>query len=89
MTVRTTKTTVTFMHPFTLVDMDEVLPAGTYDVDTDEELLEGVSFEAYRRVRTLVYLPLKPGNSDLVRTLTIDPEALDSAIERDNASNAL
>ncbi len=85
MAVRTTKSTVTFASPFTLADMSEVLPAGTYDVETDEERLEGVSFEAYRRVQTLIHLPVKPGDRELTRTLTIDPNALDDALERDNA----
>src|ERR1700724_632699 len=39
MTVRTTSKTVTFMHPFSLTGTDEVQPAGTYTVETDEELL--------------------------------------------------
>jgi hypothetical protein len=37
MTVRTTSKTVTFMHPFNLSGADEVQPAGTYTVETDEE----------------------------------------------------
>jgi len=85
MAVRTTKSTVTFASSFTLADMGEVLPAGTYDVETDEELLEGVSFEAYRRVQTLIHLPVKSGNPDISRTLMIDPNVLDDALERDNA----
>jgi hypothetical protein len=40
MTVRTTSKTVTFMHPFILTGTDEVQPAGTYTVETDEELLQ-------------------------------------------------
>ena len=31
---------VTFTHPFNLSGVDEVQPAGTYTVETDEELLE-------------------------------------------------
>ena len=56
MTTRTSKKTVTFAHPFTLCDYEEVFQPGTYDVETDEERLEGVSFEAYRRVQTLGHL---------------------------------
>jgi len=40
MTVRTTSKTVTFRHPFNLTGTDEVQPAGTYTVETDEELLQ-------------------------------------------------
>jgi hypothetical protein len=36
--------TVTFRRPFTVTGVDEVQPAGTYMVETDEELLEDLSF---------------------------------------------
>jgi hypothetical protein len=38
MTVRTTSKMVTFMRPFSLSETDELHPAGTYTVETDEEL---------------------------------------------------
>jgi hypothetical protein len=50
MTTRTSNKTVTFRRPFVLGGFDEVLPAGAYCVETDEELLEGMSFPAYRRI---------------------------------------
>jgi hypothetical protein len=40
-TIRTTRSQVTFARPFTLAEMDAPLPPGTYDVDTDEEVIEG------------------------------------------------
>ena len=86
MAIRTTKTTVTFAQPFVLGDFDEVLPPGTYNVETDEELLEGLSFHAYRRILTLIHLPKKSGHPGLSRTLTIDPNELDAALKRDEAS---
>jgi hypothetical protein len=87
MTVRTTKKSVTFAKPFTLGDFDEVLPPGTYDVETDEELLEGLSFQAYRRILTLIHLPAKSGQLGHSRTLTVDPNELDLALKRDTASD--
>ncbi len=86
MTTRTTTMTVTFTQPVILGDLDEVLPPGTYEVETDEELLEGLSFDAYRRVLTLIHLPAKSGHRGSSRTLTIDPKVLDAALERDAAS---
>ena len=86
MTVRTTKKTVTFANSFTLGDFDEVLAPGTYDVETDEELLEGLSFNAYRRILTLIHLPAKSGNPGHSQTLTIDPNELGAALKRDAAS---
>lgn len=89
MTVRTTKTTVTFAQPFVLAGHEELLPAGTYEVETDEERLEGLSFHAYRRILTLIHLPTKLGHRGLARTLTIDPEALDAALRREALSGAV
>ena len=60
MTMRTTSRTVTFIHPFNLSGMDEEQPAGTYTVETDEELLQTSSLPAYKRVSTLMRLPSRP-----------------------------
>ena len=87
MTVRTTKSTVTFANAFMLGDFDEMLPPGQYDVEIDEELLEGLSFDAYRKVLTLVHLPAKSGHPSLSRTLTINPGELDAALTRDAAAS--
>jgi hypothetical protein len=84
MTLRTTRTTVTFSHPFTLKGADCVLPAGDYRVLTDEELLDGLSFPAYRRVATLIFsLVARP---DAPAMFTIDPEDLAAALERDRVA---
>jgi len=85
MTVRTSKKTVTFRRPFVLGGSDDVLPAGAHSVETDEELLEGISFRAYRRILTLLHLHPKPGRPGLVETLTVGPNELDAALERDRA----
>lgn len=85
MTTRTSKKTVTFRRPFVLGGFDEVLPAGAYSVETDEELLGGISFPVYRRLLTLIHLHAKPGHPGLTQTLTIDPNELDAALKRDQA----
>ena len=85
MTIRTSKKTVTFRRPFVLGGLDEVLPAGAYCVETDEELLEGISFPAYRRILTLLHLHTKPGHPVVTQTATIDPNELETALKRDQA----
>ena len=80
-TIRTTTTTVTFKRPFSLQGADRMVPAGDYRVLTDEELIEGLSFPAYRRVSTVIFLPgTRPGSWEM---LTIDPRDLAAAQERD------
>jgi hypothetical protein len=62
-------------------------PAGMYAVETDDELLEGLSFPAYRRVATTIFVPLRPGDLVSGQVVTIDPLQLDAAEKRD-ASNS-
>jgi hypothetical protein len=77
--MRTTHETVTFERPFSLSSVDEVQPAGTYTVVIDEELIEGVSFLAYRRVATTIYLRLRYGGAGSVQAVRVDPRELDAA----------
>lgn len=83
MTLRTSYKTVTFTRPFTLRGIDEEQPAGTYTVETDEELLQGLSFDGYRRVATLIFLPSRPGAAVVGQVATIDPLELEAAQDRD------
>jgi hypothetical protein len=57
MTTRTTTDTVTFHRPFYLKGVDRLLPPANYRVVTDEELIEGLSFAAYRRTSTVIFVP--------------------------------
>jgi len=83
MTVRTNQVTVTFQKPFVVGGFDEVFPAGDYKVETDEELIHGISFPVYRRISTIIYLPAKSGNPLLARALSIAPQELDAVLIRD------
>lgn len=84
MITRTTRKTATFTHPFFLKGVDRALPPGDYQVITDEELIEGLSFPAYRRVSTLILVPA-PLHRGSVEMLTIDPSDLEAAQARDAA----
>ena len=86
MTTRTSTRTVTFKRPFLLDGFDEAQPAGDYSVETDEELLEGLSFPAYRRTQTFIQLHARPAEPGVRRAWRIDPKALDAALERDRAA---
>jgi hypothetical protein len=87
MTVRTTSRTVTFMHPFDLSGVDEVQPAGTYTVETDEELLQTLSLPAYRRISTLMRLPARPTGTMLTQIVEINPLELAALLARDAQPN--
>jgi hypothetical protein len=79
--MRTTRETVTFDHPFSLMAVDDLQPAGTYTIDIDEELIEGLSFLAYRRIATTIYLPLHQGIRGSVQAVRVDPRELTAAHE--------
>jgi hypothetical protein len=83
MTVRTSRKTVTFKQPFSLSGIDEEQPAGTYTVETDEELVPGVSFPAYRRIASLIFLRSQSGGAVVEEIANIDPLELQAAQERD------
>jgi hypothetical protein len=83
MATRTSRKTVTFGHLFSLAGVDRALPAGSYDVVTDEELIEGLSFPAYRRLATMMLVPAQSGQASSVEMLNVDPLDLAAAQERD------
>jgi hypothetical protein len=88
MTVRTSRKTVTFTQPFSLSGI-EVQPAGTYTVETDEELLPGLSFPAYRRVASLIFLRSRGGGPVVEEIASVDPLELQAAQERDAGLHTL
>lgn len=85
MDMRTTQSTVRFSRPFVLTGVDDVQPAGTYVVETDEELLPLASISAYRRVSTLMRLPPRPGSNELARVIDLDPLELSALLASDAA----
>jgi hypothetical protein len=83
---RTTRTTVTFARPFVVRGVDGVRPPGTYVVETDEELILGMTFDAYRRTATFLYLPSAADGSNAGEIVNIDPAELQDALARDAAA---
>jgi len=73
MTIRSRRETVTFRHPFQIRGVDRVLPAGSYEVITDEEMIEGLSFAAFRRVATMIEVPAETGRAiELISIGSVD-----------------
>src|SRR5579871_5321864 len=63
MTIRSRREVVTFRHPFQIRGVDRLLPAGPYEVITDEEMIEGLSFASFRRVATMIKVPAEVGRA--------------------------
>jgi hypothetical protein len=88
MLTRTKRVTLTFRHPFSLKGVDRRLAAGEYEVATDEELIEGLSFPVYRRVATLIFLPADASRQASMEMVTGDPDDLAAVHQLDQAAPA-
>jgi hypothetical protein len=53
------------------------LPAGTYEIISEDELIEGLSFPCYRRVSTFIMAPAEPPHQSSTEMISI--AALDLA----------
>jgi len=87
MITRTKRAALTFRHPFSLKGVDRRLAPGEYEVVSDEELIEELSFPVYRRISTLIFLP--PHGSSSTEMVNIDPADLAAAQERDQVSSSV
>ena len=86
MSTRTIETTVTFTKPFTLSSVDGPQPAGTYRLETEEEQIEGVSFNAFRRMTMSLFLPANPAPGATRHVVQVDPRELSEALLSDDAA---
>ena len=87
MTMRSRRETITFKHPFRIKGIDRLLPAGAYEVVTDEEMIEGLSFASFRRVATMIMVPGAAPRSASMEMISIGAADLADA-QRDDASAA-
>jgi hypothetical protein len=88
MTMRTTETLLTFQRPFALDGAERIYPAGAYRVVTDEELIDGLSFMAYRRVSTMMFVPGPGTGGGSIEMIVVQPADLEAAQLRDGIVHA-
>ena len=87
MTMRSRRETITFRHPFRIKGIDRQLSAGAYEVITDEEMIEGLSFASFRRVATMIMVPGAAPRSASMEMISIGATDLADA-QRNDASAA-
>lgn len=80
MNTRSSRQQVRFFHPFSLPGRPEILPAGHYEIFVEEERLEGLSFDAYRRTSSHILIALKAGVEEM---WPISEAELEAALLRD------
>lgn len=74
MITRSRRETIIFRHPFQIRGVDRLLPAGDYEVVTNEEAIDGLSFPAWRRVATLIMVPTedRAGSTEMLSIGSVD-----------------
>jgi hypothetical protein len=77
-TVRSRRETITFAHPFRIKGIDKLLPPGAYEVITDEEMIEGLSFASFRRIATMIMVPAD-SHSSKTEMISVSPIELSKA----------
>ena len=80
-TTRHTTATVTFQRPFILDGFEQLQPAGSYIVDTEEELIDTVLSPGWKRTSTAMRLT----RHGAIEQVPVDPEQLQEALRRDGA----
>ncbi len=88
MTAKTERATISFANPFSLKELDAAQPAGDYIVETDHELIEGLSWLAYRRVATFLHIPRISPAQGFSQRVSVNKADLDAALMKDRRQTA-
>jgi hypothetical protein len=83
MTMRSRRETITFRHSFRIKGIDRQLQAGAYEVITDEEMIEGLSFASFRRVATMIMVPGAAPRAASMEMISINATDLSDAQRAD------
>jgi hypothetical protein len=85
MITRSRREIVHFRHPFRIKGVDRLLPPGGYEIVTDEEMIEGLSFASFRRIATMIMVPGEPPRASSMEMISIGAADLADA-QRNDAS---
>ena len=80
MPTRTSHSNVTFRQPFRVTGMDSAAPAGSYDVDLEEERLDTPTVQDWRQTAAI----LQVKTASITEYVVVDPLALRDAMLRDS-----
>ena len=83
MTTRSRRETVHFKYPFRIKGIDRLLAPGAYEVVTDEEMIEGLSFASFRRVATMILVPAAAPRTSSMEMISIGSLDLSDAQRED------
>lgn len=85
MLTRTIEDRVIFKNPFKIPGTNKLIPSGSYRINIMQELLEGLSFVAYRKTAIILYIPINNSQSE-ERSIIFEPKDFDTLIQGDKIS---
>jgi hypothetical protein len=85
--MRSTIENVTFRQGFRLPGHDTDYPAGTYAILREDERLEGLTFEAFRRVATFLRVEGQGAEAGRSELRPVSEQDLDAALLADQAGS--
>jgi len=81
MTNRVRSVVVTLTKPLLLSGLDEAVPAGRYEVTTEEEPAGDVMYPAYKRISATLYLPQVPGRIGVSQNIELTASELSMLLD--------
>jgi hypothetical protein len=81
---RTSESIVTFHHPFSIGNAISDYPAGSFRVVKEEELIQGLSFAAYRATSISLQLPAIGAPGTTQQFIAVSDHDLDAALDADS-----
>ena len=86
MTTQLRKDRVTFRKPFVLSAFGGVFPAGDYELEWEQDILDGIALPDCLRTSVLIHLHVSLGSPGLAQTLTVPWDDLEIALAGDRTS---
>ena len=83
MTTRSRREQIIFRHSFRIKGIERELAAGIYEVVTDDEMIEGLSFPCFRRLATMIMVPGASPHGSSIEMISISPLDLSDARDID------
>tara|TARA_B110000977_G_C10797133_1_gene384839 strand:+ start:338 stop:610 length:273 start_codon:yes stop_codon:yes gene_type:complete len=80
---RKSETRIDFAHSFVIKSHNETFPAGSYVLESYDELIDGISFIAYRTLQTFMRISTAKNGVVTQRILEVDRAEIDAALLAD------
>ena len=80
---------INFAHSFVIKSHNETFPAGSYVLESYDELINGISFIAYRTLRTFLRISITKNGAVTRRIIEVDKAEIDAALLADTKAKTI